>query len=1628
MEGISLGSAFLRLYGDRSALDRELEVLKRYTDQLEKQGIRVKFDADTGQASREVDLLQNKLNGLNDILRNVAQGLQGDGNAFEGLAQGLSSLASRLNASGGAFGGFVGALSGVMGAAGRALPVLGQIGLAAQGLQAIFSGVAAAVNSVLAPLEQLSAEAGRFNKQVAEAGIFTANTFAIFGEDGKVVEGTANQMRAVRGVITKEYKEIQKEVAQISGATASEIYEGFNIILQNAGNLGREGQDISKIRKLSTRIAAGMNTLGVPGYQLSQEVNALLMGNIGPDSILAKKLGYQSSADIQQLQAQGKFYEDLISKLNKLYDGQTVLANSLANVKSNFQDLNETIASEGGQALERGLAVGLKSVLVAFDNLQDSFMMFVRGTNEALEPLLVILGDIAGMFVSIGSVISSVLAVVMDLAAVVTNLIGFGLGPAISGIGKVLQMLAKTIELIAKAIGGILRPLSGILRVATEISKNNALLRFFDYILNILGKAGDKLDEFNSKLADAGRGAAMRMGEAQALEAARELSSPGGIDITEDERKKIKTAGEQAVASYNLTVGENQEIALQSLQYSQNTEQFFAELDKKMGSSQGERNLAIAKDIAQIKQNSLQREIAGMEQVIKLMQVQKGLQEAMSQLADARRGLAMTRATFSTQVAGSPEARLAAEERRNELAARQEQERISERRAMLGTERQLLQLQLQVQLRQQRIQQEQIKIQQLELTIQRDKAVQAVIETGGKLSVLRGEELRAGQRRYEQAKREAVYRGQMLEHARAMTSIAFEAEAGMRRTNALEQQILGVREQILDVQSQQTNLTLEQQRTMTVLQRQEQELRNKLTASLKLRNDEIKALQDQIVGLQRQEKAQQRLNELQRARLEASKATADADVQAAERVLRAVQARDNASSARDFLAAQIEAIAAGTRGYLSEAEATRRLYDAKDRQLALEQQMQRDQLQAQQERERSEQRIANMQLQIQLLQALNLQTEIQFRRAQLGLTQQRDAIAGRGGGSAVPGAPAAPVLPSPAGGSAIPGGARTNRDRDPDAERTGWDIVMPGGRGAAVQAPVALTITGTGFQGRGAGPSGRGYGNWISGEFQLGGKTYELLLGHFDRVDVARGMQVPAGGRLGTQGITGHTTAPHVTTHVNPKGGATDADAWNALEVVTRTWERGASGSMARPVAQAGSQPTSLQNDLLQNTTDLINADRAVGLAKRLLDESRQLGVDQEQRFALANDAQATSQSAQRAQAQADRLRAQLTAEVMNSFKGRLAVNLSDAVTTGMTGAIRGAFAALRNGGSLRDAVDEAMSRAAEQFLENMLSMALKPLQDAMTESILGGILGSDLKKIEQQVAAQQTAAQSLQTAAQGHQSASQSLLQAGQALQVAAGSLRTAGAAAGAGTSAGPAAGGLAIPPIPTAATTTGQPAAPEDPNAPRQQEQGRLLKDLNKGFAAATQAVVGVTLAMDGLRRVTESSSTYDIFMGIGSIFMGVGSVLGGIGGLGKKAAGGPVHARQPYLVGEKGPELFYPETFGTVVPNATTTALLANRNALAGKSRSAAADVFAPNHQALSATATLSRERYVERVLSSGASSTEIKYTRVGRGDLPFVTEDDMLQATRLAAEQGARIGQQRTLAALRNDPSARRGIAI
>ena len=64
------------------------------------------------------------------------------------------------------------------------------------------------------------------------------------------------------------------------------------------------------------------------------------------------------------------------------------------------------------------------------------------------------------------------------------------------------------------------------------------------------------------------------------------------------------------------------------------------------------------------------------------------------------------------------------------------------------------------------------------------------------------------------------------------------------------------------------------------------------------------------------------------------------------------------------------------------------------------------------------------------------------------------------------------------------------------------------------------------------------------------------------------------------------------------------------------------------------------------------------------------------------------------------------------------------------------------------------------------------------------------------------------------------------------------------------------------------------------------------------------------------------------LGGLGKAAGGLLGGIGslfGIGSRATGGFISANQPYLVGEKGPELIYPAQGGFVLPSMQTTSRL-------------------------------------------------------------------------------------------------------
>jgi murein DD-endopeptidase MepM/ murein hydrolase activator NlpD len=1010
-----LGQATLRISGDRTALDRELEKLKRYTDQLERRGIKVKFDADTGKATREVMGFTNRLYGLNEVMQDVSEGLGGNSQVWKDFGDQLRAAGAAANQASNGFGPMISQLGSVVGGVSRVLPALGQLGLAAMGVQAVFQGVSAALNGALAPLRALTAEAAAFNKQVAEGSIFASQSFAVLGPDGKAISGTANQMRALRGTITTEYKAIQAEVAKISGATSAEIYEGFNIILQNADALGEKGNNLANVSKLATRIAAGMNTLGVPGYQLRSEVTSLMMGNIGPDSMMARKLGYDSES-VKRLQAEGKFYDDLMAKLERLYDGQKVLAESLENVSSNFRDVFQTIAVEGGQSLERGLAQALQAVLTPLNQLKSSFAGLFRSVSEFSEPLIVVAGQAIGLLVPIGSAIASIGTILIDTGALVTSILGTSLRPTLEAVSGLLRLAAKGIELLATGFSVLIRPVTVFMN-ALGVENQATVSGFFDALIQKAEDARLTMEQLALSIA-----APFREMTRLAARARAEFATT--VDPKTGQRRRLTAAEKdqqvnEAVSRFDARLGGAPGSDLRSTLLRPETQALLSELSQKYaGITPNEKQLAIAREVSRVRSESIRLEIQGLENVLRLMQSQRAVAEAMNQLADARRGVAMQRATFPGQLAVSPEVRLDVEERRNQLANQQEQERIRERRDMLDRERQIQDRQLAIQLKQQELQREQLTIQKLEAVIARDKVVAAQADVAAKLRFITdGPEREKRLREQQTLKRELDLRNQIVANADRALGLSSEQVSVIQAAAAAERSVLDVKAEILDIEQQRANLTLEQQQQLTRIQRQQEALKRETRALLdseaeRLRQQQQRTKEEEI-GLERLGRQQK----IRAAETEVIKAQAAASKAAAEDMMRLseAQARANTPGAgiADILAAQIEGLAQGRTGFIDAAEATRALYDQRKQQLLQEQAMQRAEMEMQRQREESEMRIQRMRIQSSLMESKVTLLREQQELKRLRLQQQQDTLAQQAAAAAgaAAGNPAFPTLP-----------------------------------------------------------------------------------------------------------------------------------------------------------------------------------------------------------------------------------------------------------------------------------------------------------------------------------------------------------------------------------------------------------------------------------------------------------------------------------------------------------------------------------------------------------------------------------------------------------------------------------------
>lgn len=1671
---ISLGSAVLRLYGDRSALDKEIAAAQANAQRFAQEAVNVKLGADTSQANSQIDGLRRQVGSLradvdrlNAAMGSMPRGPAGGGAGWQQFGDTMAIVAANastaatavmalaaanrsllavpvvvrdLGAGGGGGGGRQppsplpaagesGGGSGGRGggppllppaasqgggggqwfanlgdsferfmpAAGKALGTLQQIGQAALGAQAIFYGLGMAINAVVGPLEALAGAAGKFNEQVAEASIFTAQSFAVIGPDGQVIEGTANQMRALRGRVIKEFKEIQKEVAVISGATSSSIYEAFNIILQNNSGLGAAGEDISNITKLSTRIAAAMNTLNLPGQQLRTEVGSLMSGDIQAYDQLAQKLYGQGAGEkVRQLQAEGKYYDDLMQKLEKLYDGQKVLALSMTNVKSNFADVFESISTGGGQALERGMARMLQTVLGPLNALKGTFMGMLRGLGEALEPIFGHLGQVGAAATAVLSIFASLLQIIFDFAALFNTAFGALILPAIQYIVSALTSLAKVFQLIASLVSAVLRPITTFFRIISLQGQSQAGSSFDDInkILDSLIANCEKLSIIIAKpFVEAAKAAAWLDGKAK------------GLTDTE-----ILNKQKDVQAEFDKSIGDQSDVTLRSTTLSPLARRQQQEAAKRYeGVIPEEKQFKISKEIAELKEKQYKNEITALEQGIKLLNAQKAVQQALNELAEGRRGIERKRADFNVSLASSPEAKQLAEDRRNELAGRQEQQRISERKDALQSERSIQQQQLQISLRQAAIQQEQLKIQQAELQVQKLKTDLTATEIYLKArnTVAGSVERKSLMDAYRVHQNIGQIIGRQLAAAQTATSLAFESATQLRRTNGMEQQRLDIQQQGLDIQSQSAQLTLEQQRQLSVLNQREQAIKNEQAAQAQ----QQKAIADnQTRTVERQQQQldnMAKLAEVENRRAQLSKALADANVKAAERLVGLAEAQANAQrnprSVEAVIGAQIEALALGRTGFVNAAEATKALWDAKEKQLKAEQAAANRQLQIQQWREESEERIAMLQLEIQRGGLAAQLLQLKATKELLGLSRTRDGLSGAPVGAA--GGRAGMVQPAAGGMFGISPERRALLNTIRYAEGTwangsdrGYRTMLGGGLMNNLDRHPDKVNSAGGFASTAAGAYQFLTTTWRSVAQAMGLKQFGPEVQDQGAMQLIKGR-----GALGLADQGRFT--PELANKLAPEWASFPTMAGKSFygQPVKRfadlkrfydsqlTQLRGATPQAAAgmptapilppPAGQAstiGQAGTSLDNSINENIYSMGRLEQAfVDITSRMDTLRDTLMPETRQGRQAQRDAMAVGNAEAQAQFDFERRKAEAKDRMLQTPRGQLAAGTTDSLVGGLSGAIRGSFTAAMKGGDVRGAVAEALTSAFDRATATALDALLRPLETMLTKSLFELLSGMNSKLIAEQLVAatQNTGAASVQITA------------ANMNLQAAT----MAGAGGGGG---------------------------------------GGIWASLIKGVAGAALGPIGGTGRFPSMADSFLGNFNLPGLTGGGAMSGFVPSIKGfarnggiltpsGMESLRSYRVGGISNGpNSGYLAELHGREAVIPLPNGKAIDVALKGPLGMDSWDPAGRGSNKS-----DTSQALATSLNAMEQSY--QAATNATSPVTVKYQRVGTGDLPFVTEEQFQQGIAQSAEavrrQAKREAAQQFQQTMRNQTS-------
>lgn len=1256
----TLGSAVLFLTGDATQLERVLDAVDRRVQGVERSPARVTVTADTRQADQALGRLEDRTEGLDGDPVEIPVVVEGDREAEEKLRRikqraeeaegpvqipvgvddraaqtriarikealrdayggfqqdGLEGLFGSLgNSIGGRFGGIVGGLGSVTAA-------LGQIGLAASGLQAIFGALSGSIQQALRFFEGFVQESVRFNDLVQGASIGAAQFNRVFS-DGIEIDGPVDRIRTARLAVKKELEQLAIDAAEINGATTQDLAEVFQLIVTNNATNG----DLEKASELAKAIFSGLSASGTPRFQFQQEARALVTGDIDVNAQFARNNLQLSRDDFNREKARGNYADFLLQRLEPFTAAQELVSDSIVNQRSIIEETFQNIGREIGDTLLESLSPATKAIADQVSQSQDDFSEFGQAVARSLEPVIRVFGSLGGSLVQLGAFIANTLTPVIDLLA-------FGLRP----VGELLTLVLDGFNALLGLSNSGLNIFGDLVRVAiaaadffSQAFQNSQFKPILDIATAIAGQIdawvkGAEQFSIADVIADQFEQVVSFVGSNPVLAKLFSVEDPEAI-----------AANFRAAIEASL----QDDITLQALQLDPSTQSVVDQANQAFSSSSKAQQdaLRLQNDLAK---KGVELQIKGAESIVRALEGQRQILQELFSIERLRAEQESAQLQARVNLAGSEEQRRREEQKLAEQQNRAQLAQLSQRRELLGREAQIQEAQL-------RVQQLQLQLRQKDLELEAELARLEDERFRKALADLEAKN-RDGSRRSEiENVRKLIEQQQIRRQIAGQSLQLIAAEFGqLQQTAATQQEVNRLKVEQIGLEQQLLGIRFQDQRTQEAIQA----LVSDINRQTQAQQEQIRAYQTELQAversLNRQLDIRRRDTEIQSLQRRLSQAQSEGEIDRNERILDLLERRRNASvgTDREIIDRQLQLF-----GFAGETqiEIAERLRDLRLRSLEEERQAQERVIKQRYEELEIQQRINSLRLltgavdargQLVAAQSQAAQLEINARKdlflnpnstdAQAALqaaTQQQQTIrelnaqllsiygpiAAQFGQQALESllgafgvrglgqdfqqlpdnvnainvesrlkglnltpAPVQPVQPAPGAGGApqsvgplSPRGQVSNWG-DPDGMNTGFDFQFAGGqRGARVWNPFSnLRVTEIDFQFDQR--TGRGFGKYLAGIVTVNGKEFEVFLAHFDDINVKEGDVLGPGAMLGTQGRTGSTTAPVVSTHVNKRGGATVADAQRVLEMIGQAWSTGTvvpnSGSFMPPM------------------------------------------------------------------------------------------------------------------------------------------------------------------------------------------------------------------------------------------------------------------------------------------------------------------------------------------------------------------------------------------------------------------------------------------------------------------------------